>query len=142
MFPALTTRRSNKRSLSELVRGAVGTALEFATLGEATLGPADTRIPAPRPGPVRGGSPAAPPAPHPTTDDTSATRAPRRHSRPTRAGLPHAGPSPGANAALTAARRPVWEDGSAERPGALPGALVFNASRAAPRGAARVLRSA
>src|SRR4051794_21584484 len=37
MFPPLTaSRRPHKRSFSELVRGAVDTALEFATLGEAT----------------------------------------------------------------------------------------------------------
>ena len=39
MFPSLTTRRDRPRPLRELVRGALGTALEFATLGEATLAP-------------------------------------------------------------------------------------------------------
>jgi hypothetical protein len=47
MFPTMTSR-PKKRSLSEMVREAVGTAVEFATLGEAT-GPASLRrgIPAP-----------------------------------------------------------------------------------------------
>jgi len=94
------------------------------------------------------GSPAGPDAPRPAerphrrapappTDQSSAPRASARRCRPTRAGLPHAGTSPGDQAALTARRRPVWEDGSAGRPGALPGAPDFTASRAAPRGAAR-----
>jgi hypothetical protein len=65
MFPELTTRRPNKRSLRELVRGAVGTALEFATLGEATLGSVDAGGPASRPRPVRSTWPAAPTAAHP-----------------------------------------------------------------------------
>src|SRR5215211_4264897 len=77
--------------------------------------------------------PPAPPAP-----DRSATRAPRRHRPPARPGLPYAATSPGGTAVLTAARRPVWEDGSAGRPGALPGAPDFNASRAAPHRVARV----
>src|SRR5215218_9002445 len=59
MFPELTTRRPNKRSLRELVRGAVGTALEFATLGEATLGSVDAGGSASRPRPVRSTWPAA-----------------------------------------------------------------------------------
>lgn len=50
MFPPTTTRQP-KRSLRELMRGAVGTALEFATLGEATLAPAHPRPAAPAPGP-------------------------------------------------------------------------------------------
>ena len=38
MFPSSTTiDRPARRSVAELMRGAVGTALEFATLGEATL---------------------------------------------------------------------------------------------------------
>ena len=80
--------------------------------------------------------------PAPPTAHTSATRAPRRHRPPARPGLPHAGPSPGGQAGLTARRRPVWEDGSAGRPGALPGAPDFIASRAAPHRAARVLWAA
>src|SRR5918998_935345 len=36
MFPPMTTSRPPKRSLSELVRQAVGTAVELATLGEAS----------------------------------------------------------------------------------------------------------
>jgi len=91
---------------------------------------------------AEGGSPAArcahrragrphrrPPAP--PASRSSASQAPERHGPPPRPGLPHAGPSPGAQAGLTARRRPVWEDGSAGRPGALPGAPVFIASRAA-----------
>jgi len=46
MFPSMTDRRQNKRSLRELVRGAMDTALEFATLGEARL-PAKTTPAAP-----------------------------------------------------------------------------------------------
>ena len=66
MFPRLTTRRDRPRPLRELVRGAMGTALEFATLGEATLGsarppprrpsrrpPAVSRRPPPPPPPTR-----------------------------------------------------------------------------------------
>ncbi len=49
MFPPTTTRQP-KRSLRELMRGAVGTALEFATLGEATIAPAQQRPAAPAPG--------------------------------------------------------------------------------------------
>ena len=36
MFPPTIVSRQPKRSLRELVRGAVDSALEFATLGEAT----------------------------------------------------------------------------------------------------------
>src|SRR3954462_11675765 len=46
MFPSMTDRRQNKRSLRELVRGAMDTALELVTLGEATLS-APTTPPAP-----------------------------------------------------------------------------------------------
>ena len=35
MFPSMIERRPNKRSLRELVRGAMDTALELVTLGEA-----------------------------------------------------------------------------------------------------------
>ena len=49
MFPSTTTRQP-KRSLRELMRGAVDTALEFATLGEATITPAQPRQAAPTPG--------------------------------------------------------------------------------------------
>ena len=52
MFPTLTTRRPRNRSLRERVREAVGTALEFATLGEATLGPAAPQAPVPQPAPA------------------------------------------------------------------------------------------
>jgi hypothetical protein len=46
MFPSMTDRRQNKRSLRELVRGAMDTALELVTLGEAHLA-APTTPPAP-----------------------------------------------------------------------------------------------
>jgi hypothetical protein len=39
----MTARRPKTRSLRELVREAVGTAVEFATLGEATLPAPDQR---------------------------------------------------------------------------------------------------
>src|SRR3954453_16938207 len=56
MFPPTIASRPTKRSLRELVRGAVDTALEFATLGEATM-----RRPAPPPS-----APPPPPPPPPT----------------------------------------------------------------------------
>jgi hypothetical protein len=46
MFPSMTERRQNKRSLRELVRGAMDTALELVTLGEARAF-ADRESPAP-----------------------------------------------------------------------------------------------
>src|SRR5918992_396714 len=78
MFPALTTRRPNKRSLSELVRGAVGTALEFATLGEATLDPVHRAEPAPRPVRAPAARPAAPTAAHPHRRRLTRQPTPRR----------------------------------------------------------------
>src|SRR4051812_8272992 len=54
MFPPTITSRPPKRSLRELVRGAMETALEFATLGEA-----NTPRPSPRP------ASAAPTSEHP-----------------------------------------------------------------------------
>ena len=65
MFPTLTTRRPLTRSLVERVREAVGTALEFATLGEATLGPAAPQAPAPRPVPAPPARSTAPTVAHP-----------------------------------------------------------------------------
>lgn len=47
MFSPSTTRRPNKRSLRELLRAAVDTALEFATLGEATVSAPQVRHPEP-----------------------------------------------------------------------------------------------
>jgi len=44
MFPPTIDSRQPKRSLRELVRGAVDSALEFATLGEATA-PRSTPLP-------------------------------------------------------------------------------------------------
>ncbi len=49
MFSPSTTRRPNKRSLRELLRAAVDTALEFATLGEATLSAGPPARPAAEP---------------------------------------------------------------------------------------------
>ena len=37
MFPSPTIDRPARRSVKQLVRGALGTAIEFATLGEASL---------------------------------------------------------------------------------------------------------
>jgi len=54
MFPPTIVSRQPKRSLRELVRGAVDSALEFATLGEANAPRSTT------PGPV-----AAPTSEHP-----------------------------------------------------------------------------
>jgi len=65
MFPTLTTRRPRNRSLRERVREAVGTALEFATLGEATLGPAEPQAPVPHPMPARSARSTAPTFAHP-----------------------------------------------------------------------------
>jgi hypothetical protein len=47
MFPSLTTTSQTRRSLRELLRGAAGTALEFATLGEASMPGTTTSPPAP-----------------------------------------------------------------------------------------------
>lgn len=47
MFPSMTDRRQNKRSLRALVRGAMDTALEFVTLGEASAPVHRTSAPAP-----------------------------------------------------------------------------------------------
>jgi hypothetical protein len=49
MFPSMIERRQNKRSLRALVRGAMDTALELVTLGEA-YAPAPTTPPAPTAG--------------------------------------------------------------------------------------------
>jgi len=64
MFPTLTTQNPPRRSLRELVRGAVGTALEFATLGEATLGSA-----------VLADGPASPPVVRMPAESTAPTAA-------------------------------------------------------------------
>jgi hypothetical protein len=69
MFPSTTTESPTRRSLSDLMRGALGTALEFATLGEANLPQADSRP--------------APPAPH---SEHPHRRALARPSRPRRDG--------------------------------------------------------
>jgi hypothetical protein len=50
MFPSMTDSRQNKRSLRALVRGAMDTALEFVTLGEATAPALTTPAPAPTAG--------------------------------------------------------------------------------------------
>jgi hypothetical protein len=62
MFPSTTIDRPSHRSVRELMKGALGTALEFATLGEATLG-----APAP-----------APPVDHPHRQALVRPRRPRR----------------------------------------------------------------
>src|SRR3954447_12699825 len=49
MFPSMTDSRQNKRSLRALVRGAMDTALEFVTLGEATPAGAHRTPPPPPP---------------------------------------------------------------------------------------------
>jgi hypothetical protein len=46
MFPSMTEHRPNKRSLRELMRGAMDTALELVTLGEARAN-SDHESPAP-----------------------------------------------------------------------------------------------
>ena len=111
MFPPTTTGRPPKRSLRELVREAVDTAAEFATLGEAGA-------------PARHSAPGAPPPPRASTRTAGYSvvtrpQAPTRIGRASRTGLRHAGiPSPGAGDLTTAHRRPVWEDGHAGRAGA------------------------
>ena len=50
MFPSMIERRQNKRSLRELVRGAMDTALELVTLGEAAGSAPTTPAPAPTAG--------------------------------------------------------------------------------------------
>ena len=94
MFPSMTDSRQNKRSLRALVRGAMDTALEFVTLGEATA-PAASHAGArphrrtPAPPAARSSSPPAPP----------------RDGRASAAGLHHAGSSPGAQHLNHRARR-------------------------------------
>jgi hypothetical protein len=71
MFPSMTDSRPNKRSLRELMRGAMDTALELVTLGEAT---ALTRQP-------------APPAPAPTPEHPHRRRQLGHHRRKRRPGM-------------------------------------------------------
>jgi hypothetical protein len=73
MFPSTTTPTLTRRSLRELMRGALGTALEFATLGEANLD----------------GSPSRP-APPAHVLEHPHRQALRRPLRPRRAGAPPA----------------------------------------------------
>ena len=47
MFPSPTIDRPARRSVKELMRGALGSALEFATLGEASLSGSASELPAP-----------------------------------------------------------------------------------------------
>jgi hypothetical protein len=47
MFPSMTESRPTKRSLRAMVRGAMDTALEFVTLGEASLPARHAPAPAP-----------------------------------------------------------------------------------------------
>ena len=86
MFPPTTHRRPQKRSLRELVRGAVDTAIVFATLGEAT---AADRLRQPRP--------TAPTYEHPHR------RLVGRHPRRRRPG----GAAPRAQVCLTPVHRPA-----------------------------------
>jgi hypothetical protein len=127
MFPPLTARRSEKRSLRELLRGAadrpeqgslrellrgaVGTALEFATLGEAT---AQARHPRPAPPAPAAGSPrpaaTAPIAEHPHRRQVGRIA---RRRRPGRV-------APRAQVCVTPVHRPARRDpgGKAARPAA------------------------
>ena len=87
MFPPTTTGRPKKRSLRELVRSAVDTAAEFATLGEAQ---APERV-APR---IAHRPHARPPAPPATRSSPAQAQAQSGHA--TRTGLRLAGtPSAG-----------------------------------------------
>lgn len=43
MFPSTTIESPARRSFRELMRGALGTAIEFATLGEATIAGATSK---------------------------------------------------------------------------------------------------
>ncbi|HEX8105677.1 MAG TPA: hypothetical protein VF533_23880 [Solirubrobacteraceae bacterium] len=52
MFPPSTTHQPNKRSLRELLRAAAETALEFATLGEASFSAEPVPAPAEPPAPA------------------------------------------------------------------------------------------
>ena len=103
MFPTLTTRRPSNRSLRERVRDAVGTALEFATLGEATLGPAAPQAPVPQPAPAHSARSTAPTVAHPHRRRliVSTMRAGAASVRPRAQVCTHAGLTPGAGADLT-----------------------------------------
>ena len=141
MFPSLTTRRDRPRPLRELVRGALGTALEFATLGEATLGSARPDAPAP---PPRVAGPRGPPPPPPRTRTAGGSL------------VSSARAGPAWSAARTQACRsrfiarhtdgPEARGARSGRTGApparrsIPGAPDFIASRAARTRAARVHR--
>ena len=136
--PSSTTRRCKRRSLRELVRGAVGTALEFATLGEAPrLRTASRRLPAADPA-HRG--PAAPTAAHPHRRllDRQPPGAGAAWSAP-RPGLPHAGSSPGVSGPDAAA---PGLGGRARRPARRsPRSAGLHRRSGRPTGAARVRRS-
>ncbi|HYN52590.1 MAG TPA: hypothetical protein VES62_16830 [Thermoleophilaceae bacterium] len=70
MFPPTIVSRPTTRSLRELVRGAVDTALEFATLGEASVA-----------------APAIRPAPAAPTPENPHRRRFDRHPRTRRPGM-------------------------------------------------------
>ena len=100
MFPSPTIDRPARRSVRELMRGALGSALEFATLGEATLdtAPALRRFPS-RPSP--------PANPHIRTARPSfvpGARAGREPSRP----ASRSAPSPADR--TRPAGRALWEE--------------------------------
>ena len=148
MFPALTTSRPTKRSLRELVRGAVGTALEFATLGGGNARAEHRRAgsPAAR---ARATAPRRPPALTRTAGESVSQ--PRAAERSAPARLPHAGtsprgrtpapgredgapdglaPSPGRRTSDRPRARPAARRSTA-RPGGVPGPLTRRAARAA-----------
>src|ERR687885_341408 len=95
MFPPTTAFRPKKRSLRELVRDAVDTAVEFATLGEASASARSAPAPS-------GNGPAAQPGVH-----LAGPRAGNPHlmpcPRPNRPGLGGLAARGGRAAALSAA---------------------------------------
>src|SRR3954452_3912412 len=124
MFPLMTGSRPHKRSFRELVRGAMDSALEFATLGEATARPAPAptsghphrrHVSGHRPGRRRPGMV----APRPQVCSTPVHRPARRTCPPAPAGdqllweelITPAGPRRGLHALgppLTTAARAPW----------------------------------
>ncbi len=130
MFPTLTTRRPRNRSLRERVREAVGTALEFATLGEATLGPAAPQAPVPQPAPAPSARSTAPTFAHPHRRRLDRQQHARRSGigPPPRTGLHLAGQPTGAGADLN---RTAPRSGRTGAPDGLPTPLGPPQDRAA-----------